>query len=172
MNTDKINARLEKLLRLVKQGVGGEAKNAERQLQNLLTKHNMTLADIETETRELVWFRYNNPAEKKILTQIFYKVLTGEYSVWVNKGKQRQKGVDVTKQEILEIELMFTIYRKALKEQMEIFLEAFVQKNKIFPEITFDDNDSEPMSDEKLFALRQMMGGIEHTPVNKALEQK
>lgn len=76
------------------------------------------------------------------------------------KGKGYKMGADVTKCEMLEIEMLFSAYKIALEDELDFALEAFVNKNYIFP-----DSEEAPRQDKltleeiqraKLMAERMM----------------
>lgn len=71
----------------------------------------------------------------------------------------RQKiGIYCTKAQKLEIELEFEFYERLFEEQQEIFLSAFIQKQRIFPQDA-PVSDEEPTERDLKVAL--MAGTIE-----------
>lgn len=180
MNNDRIRERLQKILALARQGVGGEKENAQRMLEKLLAKHNMTIADLDdtAEEKTTVEFKVKNDAEKKLLIQCAYKAIpgySGDYFTYVRRGRKVSGllGINMTRAQQVEIELMFNIYSKALKKHLEkqadVALSAFIQKNQIFAARSDEDGKGSELSDADLMALMAMMRGMESTPVLKQI---
>lgn len=72
---------------------------------------------------------------RKLLSQCIYKVMGYDSDRTQYKPPHtRQKiGVYCTKAQKLEIELEFEFYERLFEEQQELFLSAFIQKQRIFP---------------------------------------
>ena len=70
--------------------------------------------------------------------QIFYKV-TGSTQYYAYTGqysRRKQRGCVCTELEAAEIELLFSFYSEKMKEELEVFMLAFKQKNNIYPDKT------------------------------------
>lgn len=80
-------------------------------------------------------FSYNGALGRKLLSQCIYKVMGYDSDRTQYKPPHtRQKiGVYCTKAQKLEIELEFEFYKRLFEKQQELFLSAFIQKQRIFP---------------------------------------
>ena len=76
-DTEKIKAKLIKLFALARQGVGGEKENAKSVLDKLLTKHGLTLEDLDSEQAETIQceFKFADALERKLLLQVIFTAL-------------------------------------------------------------------------------------------------
>lgn len=57
MPSQKIVDRLNKLLKLAEQGVGGEKTTAQKMLDKMLIKHGLSISDISDESTEVIGSR-------------------------------------------------------------------------------------------------------------------
>ena len=133
---DKLIQRIKKLQALAERGVGGEKETAEKMLQRMLEKNGIhSLEELETEEYEYALFSYRGVHEIKLLKQCIYKVLTaaGDRTYYRTRGTRQKIGVYCTKAQKLEIELEFEFYRNLFYEELETFMEAFIQAQGIFP---------------------------------------
>ena len=65
---------LRKLRALAERGVGGERQNAQKKLDELIKKYNISDEELEDEVAELYHFKYRGKRESALLVQIMYKV--------------------------------------------------------------------------------------------------
>lgn len=167
-----IKEKLRKLLSLAERGIGGEKLNAETKLNALLKKHNLTLSDISDEIKEPFWFKYKGEFEKKLLSQVFISVAGRGVRVGTNRHQRSKLGAELTKCQSLEVDMLFDLYRVSLKEELELTLEAFVNRNNIFSKIDGDYEDEDPTKEELERALRvaERMSSVEKTEVQKRLK--
>lgn len=123
----------KKLKALAEQGVGGEKSNAEMQLKKLMAKHNISLEELETNTKSWCLFKIKRGHRSRdLLFQIVTHVLA-ESSVRFYRGKQQnQVEIECTPEQHIEIECKYAFYLSALLVDEKIFYRAFIQKNKLF----------------------------------------
>ena len=167
----KTLTRMQKLLALARQGVGGEADNAERFLARMLAKHGMTLEDIEgdAQKRERITLKYKTELQAKLLTQILAKVMPpSEFTIWERKGL-RALLVDLTPAEHAEVVMHQAALTPALTRHMATAFSAFVQTNRLFMDEPDDDCERPPMDPVEAHRLAQMMAGCERVDIHKAL---
>ncbi len=128
--------KLKKIQELAKRGEPGERDNAQKLLEELAAKYGVDLDSISEDIKTKAVFQYSTSWERKLLGQICFAVANTKSYYSVNNGKIRKRAiaVDVTPAQAIEIDLQYGIYRKALKEHMDIAYDAFVQQNNIFPE--------------------------------------
>lgn len=71
---------MKKLMALAERGVGGEKEGAQKKLEQLMKKYKIEEADLTEEKTEDFDFRYKNEFEKRLLRQLFYKIVP-DYNV-------------------------------------------------------------------------------------------
>jgi len=121
----------KKLKALAERGIGGEKINAEIALKRLLKKHNISLEDIEEETKYRRYIKVPKSKEK-LFHQICANVLGRDFSVYGNPRKPGFSIIDLSNSDFLEIEAKYKFYLKCYQEELDVFYLAFVQKNNLF----------------------------------------
>lgn len=121
----------KKLKALAEQGVGGEKANAEMQLKKLMAKHNISLEELETNTKSWCLFKLKRGYRSR---NLFFQIATHvlALSSFTYRGKQNQVEIECTPEQRIEIECKYAFYLSALFVDEKIFYRAFVQKNKLF----------------------------------------
>ncbi|MDR1565502.1 MAG: hypothetical protein LBS74_11145 [Oscillospiraceae bacterium] len=164
---------LLKIKALAEQGIEGERKTAQQTLKKLMQKYEISENELETEKIETAWFAYSQEIERKLLSQIIYKI-TGEVAsgcVGGSSNRKRKKlGIDCTAAQKLEIELNYSFYKQALQKELATFMLAFYQKNNIFP--ATPSNKAKETTDEELKAWNLagiMSEAMQTHTLNKAL---
>lgn len=126
---------LQKLKRLAERGVGGEKSSAEDKLEQLMREYNLTEADLSDDAVMLFQFAYLGPHNKRLLEQIFYKVLgPDDFTIYRVKHTRNKLAVYCTSAQRLEIELDYNFFSSLLEQEIEDLVGAFIQKQDIFPE--------------------------------------
>lgn len=169
---------LRKIKTLAERGIGGEKEGAQLTLSRLMKKYGIDEEQLEKECKEAAFFSYSQEWERRLLNQIIYMV-TGEAGYgcvgFYSKRKRKQLGIDCTVAERLEIDANYEFYKRAVEKELEIFLEAFVQKNRIFPspKKSKDKNRTEEPEDlNRLMKIGAMMEGMERYTLMKLLESQ
>lgn len=166
---EKVQAKLRKLLALAERGVGGEKANAQRMLQKLLSRHGLTLDDLNEERRDLRWFPAPRKHDRKLALQIAGMVTNStDVRSYSSKQRSRQVGVKLTATEAVSFELYFDVLRKALVEHLDIAYNAFIQVNRLFPKT---DDRPDPIPTERDLQIIAMASAVNRTPVHLRLEQ-
>lgn len=159
---EKTIQRMKKLQALAERGVGGEKETAEKMLQRMLEKNGIrSLDELQSEEYEYVLFPYNGKYEMKLLKQCIYKVLmaAGDRTYYRTKGKRQKLGIYCTKVQKIEIQMEFDFYRKEFYEELDLFMIAFINAQKIFPpDAPVENSDSLSERDMKIL---HMAGGID-----------
>lgn len=180
---ERILSKLRKLLALARQGVGGEKDNAQSVLEKLLARHNLTLEDLDDEhqEQETYWFKPVSDQEHGLLVQcVATTVPSWDGSVWrmiKRKATDRTVGVKLTAAQFAEVDLLFTIHRRAfadfLAEQTKNVLRAYVEVNNLYrpkPAAEAEKERAEPtLSLADIEAILAMASRMKPTPVRKAL---
>lgn len=132
----RIADRLKKLKALAERGVGGEKETAIRLYNELMEKYQIEEAEVLEDLLTVHWFNYSNELEEKLLIRIFYKVTgSSSYHHYIGKISRRKKrGCECTEVEAVEIRLLFDFYKRELKEELEVFMIAFLNGNHIYPD--------------------------------------
>lgn len=172
MTDETIRKKIEKIMALANQGVGGEKENAKKILDKILKKNGLSLDDFDSENKKTYWFKFNGIYQKKLINQICGNVIDeNDYSVWGSRLKRNIIGFDLTKTQFIEISLRFDLYKKSLENGFDDFFRAFIIKNDIFPKSVAATEPTKEELDDHLRAL-QLASGIKVTRINKALEMR
>lgn len=152
-NKEKVINLLKKLKALADKGVGGEKLNAERMMLDIMQKHNITISDIEGEAIE--WFDFKISSKT---ASIFWQIVGNVIADWNREYKHSRTNkldvsIEMTHAQYIEIEAKCNFYKKdyekQLKENIRVFEEAYIYKNKLFMSKTKNTED-EPETDPKV----------------------
>lgn len=166
---------LKKLRELAERGVGGEKEGAQKTLERLMKKYNIQEADLSEDVEEDHDFRYRNEYEKLLLRQLFYKIVPEykkkAYTYRCGRGSRTTLGVSCTKAQALQIQIEYDFYRALWKEEVDFFMDAFIQKHRIFREPTEGGGTDEgKMSKEELLRIFAMMKGMQDKSIKPMIE--
>lgn len=177
MDNQKIQEKLKKIKELAERGIGGEKEGARQLYEKLLLKYGLTDSDIDDKI-VTHWFRFSDELDKKLLTQIFYKV-TGSRTYWTKKDKRvNLVGCECTEFECDEIIFYYQFYKEHLQDELDIFLSAFMSKNNLYPDSNarvHEEDDEDNMEDinlHKLEKIRAMADGIDRKTPALQIEKK
>lgn len=164
----EIRDKLRKIYNLSIQGSDGEKVAANCQLDRLLEKYGLDLSDLVDEAKEMVQFLWRNKTEERLLIQIVSKVLDSSKFNYYGNAKDCL-WLNITKAEAAEIKFLFADYKREYKNQVDIFFNAFIQKNKLFANSGDGDDDKELTAEERkrIYKILQMAEGMEVVPVNR-----
>lgn len=167
---EKTQERIKKLQALAERGVGGEKETAARKLQELLEKNGITVEKLGEEEYTFEVFSYKDKIKRKLLAQCIYKVMgyANNATTYKPANTRNKIGIYCTKAQKLEIELEYEFYEKTFDEQQELFISAFIQKQRIFPNDAPVD-DTAPTTRDIQVAL--MAEGIERKTRAAMIEQ-
>ena len=170
---DRILERIKAVQALAERGDRGEKESAAAMLERLMKKYGITESEIAEDRRELAWFRFKTPLERRLLNQIIYavtgRIASGCVGTYTNRPRKKL-GIECTAAERLEIELSFEFYNAALEKELDRFYSAFLNKNHIFPEKAIDEiPDTGEIDLEEAQRLSMMMAGMEVYTRRKAL---
>lgn len=165
---------LKKIRALAERGDRGEREAARKQLERLMEKYNIQEADLSDEIISIHWFKFANEYERKLLHQIGYKIAPSReaYVHTSGKGKRTELGVKCTKAEALQISIEFDFYKRLMKEEMDFFYRAFIQKHEIFNAEPPKDSERAPkLTREELFRMGMMMDGMKDATMHQMIEE-
>ncbi len=139
MNHDKVLALAKKLKALAERGMPGEKDKAEKMLNDLLKKHNLTIEEIEDEKVEMHFFDIpDGSVGVQLLNQVIglvnptlkmYGKFPKEVMDELNLGGNHS--IECTMLEYVEIEGMFSFYLQHYTNEVELFFYAFCKKNNL-----------------------------------------
>jgi len=143
----RLEARLKKLYALAKQGVGGEAINAQKLLEDLLAKHDMTLDMLtDTETKKY-FFNYKTEFEKDLLFRIVSNIKEESNFSYLQRKGQRKIGFELTAYEYIEVEIQREAYTESWRKYLEQAQSAFIVANRL---TYYSSGDRQPRDDKPL----------------------
>lgn len=163
---------LKKIRALAERGVGGEADNAEEILRRLMEKYGVSEDELDEEERRRHDFEYHGKEQEKLLRQVVFKVTGGyAYNLVYNATGRKVKtklGADCTAAEKVEIEFLFDFYSRLWERERKAFLEAFIQKHRIFA--IRDDIEPREVSREEILKMQALMMGMSDESPVRAIE--
>lgn len=171
---ERLLQKIKRVQALAERGVGGEKESAAVMLDRLMEQYGISEAEISEDRREMAWFRFKTDLERRLLLQVMFAVMGGAEIYDRTNGHSNRKhkvvGCECTAAERLEIELSNEFYQRAMNEELERFIHAFVCKNGIFPPPDKADASGKPPSPEELAKLQAMMKGMDEHTRRKMLE--
>jgi hypothetical protein len=154
--------RKQALIEMANRGTPKEQKIAEE----LIDKYGIS---VEDETIKQVEFSYRNKYEKQLLLQIWSMVInSAKEGYYTNKSKKNVFIFELTKSQEIELSLFYSIYKREMKEEIEITIHAFIQSNSIFPLSSFE-NPEDPTDMEKARKILNSAGTIDKINIRKQL---
>lgn len=163
MLSEKTKERIKKLQALAERGVGGEKETAKVKLEKLLADNGIySLEELEEDKVEYFLFSYKGKHEIKLLKQCVYKVLgaKADRTAYRSHGYRQKIGYYCTRAQKIEIELEFEFYRNVFYEELDTFMNAFIQVQNIFP-TDAPKCMPENLSKEEMERLLNMAKGID-----------
>lgn len=169
--SNKILELAKKLKALADRGVGGEATNAQMFLKRIIDKYQLNPSLFETEKKKEHTFTVTR-ITNAIFVQICVMVAGSDTKVWNYKRFPTLKYLECTEFEALEIASMYEFYKKDFEQQLELFKNAYIQTNKLFPKDveTTDIHELNDEEREKVMKELRMAGGISKANYRKELK--
>lgn len=163
---------IQKLKALSERGVAGEKENATKLLEKLMKKYGITETDLKSKETKVVNIELRTDAEKRICSQILYAYFDNA-PLYRRFGTKISFWTKLTKAEEIEFKYMLSVYIDSFYKEQEIFVKAFIQKNKIFPKNAPTTNLNELSAEEKAKSIKAsfMTQGMEYTVIRKSLEE-
>ena len=173
----KIPDKLKHVYNLALNGVDGEQAVANKVLQKLLKKYNVSLSQLQEEDDniDVSLFNVRKGIQQKLLRQIAYKVLDTQpdfYCAYVGESQRlspSKLGVKCTKSQAIEIQFLFDFYIKLWETEVDKLMYAFIIKHSLFG--TGDvDNTEDSLSLDKLEKILNMVEGLDSKTPYKQLK--
>ncbi len=169
---NRIKEQIKKIMRLAERGVGGEKTNAQTLLNRLLRKYSLSLEDFKNDVKISYKFYCRTKHEKRLLINTVGKVLNID-QVSMSDTK-RAIYINLTKLEFAKVDHLYETYRKEfrkeLKKQADITVQAFLSVNNIFPDCDSNRKESE-IDPEELRRILGSMKGMLRILVNNLITQ-
>ena len=168
----------QKLYRLAKRGVDGEALNAQELLFKLVQKFDLnpeTFAyDLHYNEITKYKFKYNS-RYKFILMSVIHKVLNlDSFSYWKVRGSKTEIELKCSKIQAIEIETQYDLYVQGFEKEYAKLKRAFIHANNIHAKESPKSNKREkpltPQERAELLEVLQMAQGINPTEIYKMIE--
>jgi hypothetical protein len=167
---DILQGRLMKLLAVARQGIGGEAINAQNALDAALRKHGLKIDDLTGDKRAMQGFRWGDKLEKRLLMQVIATVCGSSAKVYTSRAMRQTLLANVTAHEKVEIELLWTAHRRQLKAEVEILYGAYLHRHSLFPQDAEDSSaELTPDDEERIRRMAVMMMGLGDVTVRKQI---
>lgn len=146
--SEALMRRIGKIKALAERGIDGEQAAAKAMLENVLARHNLTMADIEdaAPARSWVEVRFNGEHERTLMGQVIRKVRqhAGDLFIKRAKGTRSRYYVELSVAEHVEVEFVFELMRNALADEFDKVLHAFIHRNQLYgPKQERDDDDED-----------------------------
>lgn len=186
MTHEDIINKILKVKALAERGTEGEKKNAERMLNDLMQKYNVSDSEIDIEKREVYLFDTENPMFLQLFVQIYHlnygrdreildatKMKKSLKKQWASFGYGDETGnilLKCTKAEFIEVKMLFEIYKEDLKRQFDTFLYAYFMKNDLLVKRDESDGDDTKEELEKAIKAMQMSTYIDKKEIHKMIE--
>jgi len=180
---ENLKKRLLKLVELARRGVGGEKEAAEAALERVLAAAGISRAELErlqgVGDRKWRLFRYEGELEEILLKQTAFMVLEPENG-HISTSRLPQQDDDgeiflqVSDAEYIEISVAFSVFKKALKDEIKITFDAFLHKNEIFSKRESNAERRELTDDEKknMASMVLRMHTMDRVNVRKQIGEK
>ena len=188
MNREDIINKILKVKALADRGTDGEKKNAERMLNDLMTKYGISDEEIDVEKREAYLIDIENPFFLQLFVQVYHvnygrdreildasKLKKSVRKEWASYGYGDPNGdviIKCTKAEFIEVKMLFELFKEDLKRQYDTFLYAYFMKNDLLVSRTDDDAPDSKDDIKKALKAYEMSKGIEKKEIHKMIENK
>jgi len=159
---------LLKIKQLADSGVGGEKVNAQKMLEELMKKYNISEDELCEET--IKEFQIKLPKGFKVhelAVQVFYSVVgcRNDKKFFSGYTERNKRFVFCTPAEFMEFEAKYKFYQHYLEKESNRFYKAFVQANHIFPnpgqEREVEETKTMPELTEEDIEMLKLAGRLE-----------
>lgn len=160
-------------------GNDNERQSAETRLNELMLKYNIKIEDIIMDEPKDRFIPFDTKYEERLIHQVAYKLWKHEKSImsYTNKKKKFNREhliLNLTDAEFIEFQYLYDTYRMDFKKEMELFYAAFVSKNRIYPQLTEEEqerinNEPDTMSRGDRLRASMMAQGIQASEIRRRL---
>ena len=162
---ESIQRKINALYELSNRGVGGEAKNADKFLNQLLAQHDLTLNDLLKKEQKTFSIQYRNKEDfhYSLIALVLIK-LNIDYSEMFSN----QYHITCTNEEYIFIDSYINLLNISYLEHLNSFNQAFVFKNNLGIKSDEYENKKEPLNIDEILSF---MANIKKTEINKQIEK-
>ena len=159
---ESILERLKKIQALAESGIEGERVNAQRLLDELLAKYNVSLEELAGGQTFRTEFRYRTAAERKLLAQIVMKVCSTR-KVKHHPGTGDIQVFYLTRAQAADVGDAYTHYKAELKRSLDDVLSALCYRHNLFAPDEEGDEAVKPSAEAEARAQRiiSLMRGMD-----------
>ena len=165
--------RLKKLRALCEAGTDPENEAARELLLKLISKYRINIEDLDDDTQTIYTFIFHGKEQRKILLQVIYKVTDNKdvfYTCHTDSGRQAKSklAAKCTKAQKAEIDVLFDFYSRLYENDLETFVNAFIQKHRLFGRLKEGEKPRElPL--EEILRLESIMRGLSNEEPRKQI---
>ena len=169
--TEREQRLLKKLKIMSEQGFAGEKEAAKNLLDKMMKKLGITSSDLEIEEEKFYSFKIH---KGKMFDKLFWQVVSSVTDL--NKVKYIQPSTYeyelLLKPEVaVELKAKYEFYSNALKEDLEIFLSAFIHLHNLYPTVSV--KGAKVVQEDKNYKkIQKMAFGMEKHQFLKQIEKK
>lgn len=130
---DSLRARLLKTLELARRGIGGEQETAQRVLEALLRKHNLSLADLEEiERPPLEWMTIQCASEQELTVLTGVLIVAAGVKVEALKSSDFMVTARLSAAQRAAVTVLWDVYSAAWQAAVEDLSIAFCYRHQLF----------------------------------------
>jgi len=184
MNENKYIALALKLKELSEKGIGGEKINAQEKLRLIMRKYNISEDDINQGIRRSFDLYCQKDMPVRFLRQILASIVGSisdygcniyQYRHAKKRGFLRYQLENIEPHVFSELDIKVNAYWQHYNKQLEMFYDAFIQKNELYqkPDENQSNSGGKKLTPEErayIFRMQQMMEGLEKLKINKQIE--
>lgn len=129
--TDEIKNKIAKVYELVKRGEQGERQAAEKALDRLLKKYNLSAEEIAKIHLKMYKFKYTSDLDKMLLCQLLTYFFEGKYKKYtLYTGDVREIGIEMEYLDYVQIECAYEYFKRHMNQQWREFALPLVKKKR------------------------------------------
>ncbi|GIJ92809.1 hypothetical protein CAPN002_00270 [Capnocytophaga stomatis] len=129
--TNEIRNKIAKVYELVKRGEQCERQVAEKALERLLKKHNLSSEEVSKIHLKLYKFKYSSDLDKKLLLQLLTYFFEGKHrSYTLYTGDVREIGIEMEYLDYVQVECAYEYFKRHMNQQWREFALPLVKKKR------------------------------------------
>jgi hypothetical protein len=182
-NIELIKDRILKIKNLAESGCQGEAIAAQRALERLLEKYDLSLDDICDDRPEWRWIKTGRSKDvKEILFQCFFQITDKSDCKYRELKQYGEIGFELTSAQYADLMSLFEFHSKQFKIERDKLLKnlckAYIHKHEIWHKTDTPDNDEEtqrkrkPIDVDELRYILFLVNSFEDVTYHKQLNQQ
>lgn len=129
--TDEIKDKIAKVYELVKRGEQGEQQAAEKALDRLSKKYNLSAEEVAKIHLKMYKFKYTSDLDKMLLCQLLTYFFEGKYKKYtLYTGDVREIGIEMEYLDYVQIECAYEYFKRHMNQQWREFALPLVKKKR------------------------------------------